>query len=153
MHGQFRWLLSLEPAGAIRFSLTVQPNEARNRKLSTQLPAQPIRASSEHLSDKRYATGGTRAHCVGLTDGSFRPMGSHIGGAMGGIWTPPIKLFDGFWIAVDGEWLPPARQVHPTSKQQGTPGPAHPFKCDRERPLYWARYGQGCEPYWVQFLL
>ena len=32
-------------------------------------------------------------------------MGWHIQGEMGGIWSPPIKLLDGLWFGVDGEWL------------------------------------------------
>ena len=24
---------------------------------------------------------------------------------MGGIWSPPIKLLDGLWFGVDGQWL------------------------------------------------
>ncbi len=51
---------------------------------------------------------GDRAYVVGTTDGNFCPMGSHIKGNMGGVWTPPIKLLDGFWFAFDSEWLQPA---------------------------------------------
>jgi hypothetical protein len=35
-------------------------------------------------------------------------MGWHTRGDMGGIWSPPLKLLDGAWFALDGRWLPPA---------------------------------------------
>jgi glycogen debranching enzyme len=35
-------------------------------------------------------------------------MGWHIDGEMGGVWTHPIKLVDGYWFGLDGTWLPPA---------------------------------------------
>ncbi|MEA3440673.1 MAG: glycogen debranching protein, partial [Chloroflexota bacterium] len=31
-------------------------------------------------------------------------------GEMGGVWTHPIKLLDGYWFALNGEWLPPANR-------------------------------------------
>jgi glycogen debranching enzyme len=68
----------------------------------------PRRSSTERLELKRYETAGERAYCIGTMDGGFPPMGSHIRGAMGGIWALPMKLFDGFWISLNGEWLPAA---------------------------------------------
>ncbi len=35
-------------------------------------------------------------------------MGFHTRGEMGGIWTPPIKLLDGIWFGVNGQWIGPA---------------------------------------------
>ena len=32
-------------------------------------------------------------------------MGFHTRGEMGGVWAPPLKLLDGMWFAVDGQWL------------------------------------------------
>ena len=29
---------------------------------------------------------------------------------MGGIWTPPIKLLDGLWFAIDDRWIGPAKR-------------------------------------------
>jgi hypothetical protein len=35
-------------------------------------------------------------------------MGFHTRGEMGGIWTPPIKLLDGIWFGINGQWIGPA---------------------------------------------
>lgn len=59
------------------------------------------------LSDP-YVTAGDRAYLVGTQDGRFPDRGWHVEGEMGGLWAHPIKLLDGFWLAVDGVWLPGA---------------------------------------------
>ena len=38
----------------------------------------------------------------------FYANGWHITGEMGGIWAPPLKLADGLWFGVDGQWVGPA---------------------------------------------
>jgi hypothetical protein len=48
---------------------------------------------------------GDRFYEVGATDASYPATGWHIRGEMGGFWTPPIKLLDGLWFAVDGTRL------------------------------------------------
>src|SRR3954471_2283805 len=70
----------------------------------------PTRATTERLSDKRYAVAGNRAYALGTADGGFPPLGTQISGEMGGVWAHPIKLLTGYWFAVDGQWLPPARR-------------------------------------------
>lgn len=45
-------------------------------------------------------TAGDRVYMVGHQDGSFPELGWHIKGEMGGIWDHPIKLMDGFEIAL-----------------------------------------------------
>lgn len=62
------------------------------------------------LSSKRYVAAGDQAYVIGAEDGTFPPMGWHIRGEMGGVWTHPIKLLDGYWFAIDGSWLPPAER-------------------------------------------
>lgn len=49
-------------------------------------------------TDKPYLTAGDRAYIIGVQDGHFPDLGSHIRDEMGGIWTQPIKLADGFWL-------------------------------------------------------
>ena len=51
---------------------------------------------------------GERAYVVGSEAGRFPATGWHIRGEMGGVWSPPIKLLDGIWFALDGEWIGPA---------------------------------------------
>lgn len=52
-----------------------------------------------------FIAAGDRAYLIGAQDGSFPDMGQHVPNEMGGIWAHPIKLLDGLWFAVDGEWL------------------------------------------------
>ncbi|MBA3423694.1 MAG: glycogen debranching protein, partial [Rubrobacter sp.] len=65
----------------------------------------PTLSVSDQLDDRRYVATGTRGYVVGTEAGRFPAMGWHIQGEMGGIWSPPIKLLDGLWFGVDGEWL------------------------------------------------
>jgi hypothetical protein len=60
------------------------------------------------LQDRREVASGTRAYAIGFEDGRFYANGWHITGEMGGVWTPPLKLADGVWFAVDGQWVGPA---------------------------------------------
>lgn len=50
-----------------------------------------------------------RVKMMGAIDGLFPDMGGHIPYEMGGLWAPPIKLLDGFWLKIAGEgqeeWL------------------------------------------------
>lgn len=49
---------------------------------------------------RRYAVCGTRLYSIATLAGQFPDMGSHQPDEMGGIWAPPIKLLDGYWLAV-----------------------------------------------------
>src|SRR4051794_21936965 len=65
-------------------------------------------STSDRLKDRREVASGTRAYSVGFQDGRFYANGWHITGEMGGLWTPPLKLVDGVWFGVDGQWAGPA---------------------------------------------
>ncbi len=65
-------------------------------------------STTDRLQDRREVTAGTRAYSVGFEDGRFYANGWHITGEMGGVWTPPMKLLDGLWFGVDGQWVGPA---------------------------------------------
>lgn len=71
---------------------------ARSTELST----------TTRLSDRREVAAGTRAYSIGFEDGRFYANGWHTTGEMGGIWTPPVKLLDGVWFGLDGNWIGPA---------------------------------------------
>ena len=60
------------------------------------------------LADRREVAAGTRAYSIGFEDGRFYANGWHITGEMGGVWTPPLKLLDGVWFGLDGQWVGPA---------------------------------------------
>jgi len=65
-------------------------------------------AVTSRLADRRALVVGDRFYAMGAEDGSWPAAGFHTRGEMGGLWTPPIKLLDGMWFAVDGRWLGPA---------------------------------------------
>jgi hypothetical protein len=70
--------------------------------------AAPELSVSQRLKDRRYDVAGERARLIGFEDGRFYANGWHITGEMGGIWTEPLKLVDGVWFGIDGEWVGPA---------------------------------------------
>ena len=75
---------------------------------ATTAQAAPELSTSDRLPDRRYVSAAERAQIEGFQDGRFYANGWHITGEMGGIWTPPLKLLDGVWFGIDGEWVGPA---------------------------------------------
>ncbi len=67
--------------------------------------ASPVISATTNLSLRRYVAAGTGAYVIGAEDGTFPPIGWHITGQMGGVWAPPVKLLDGLWFSVGGQWL------------------------------------------------
>jgi hypothetical protein len=74
------------------------------------LPTSPEVVVTDRLQDRREVAAGTRAYSIGFEDGRFYANGWHITGEMGGVWTPPVKLVDGVWFGLDGQWIGPATQ-------------------------------------------
>ena len=62
-------------------------------------------SEQSRLADRRFVAIGDRAYEVGAEDARYPATGWHIRGEMGGFWSPPIKLLDGLWFAVDGQWV------------------------------------------------
>ena len=77
--------------------------------------AGPTLSVSSQLDVRRYAASGDRAYELGTEDGRYPAMGFHTRGEMGGIWTPPVKLLDGIWFGVNGQWIGPATSSPPAS--------------------------------------
>ncbi len=69
------------------------------------LPRSPELSETRRLDDRRAVVIGERAYSTGTEDGLYPAMGFHTRGEMGGIWSPPIKLLDGIWFGVGGQWL------------------------------------------------
>ncbi len=65
-------------------------------------------STTTRLADRREVAAGTRAYSIGFEDGGFYANGWHITGEMGGVWTPPMKMLDGVWFGLDGQWVGPA---------------------------------------------
>jgi hypothetical protein len=63
---------------------------------------------NDRLQDRREVASGQRAYAVGFQDGRFYANGWHTTGEMGGVWSPPLKLVDGVWFGVGGDWVGPA---------------------------------------------
>jgi hypothetical protein len=72
--------------------------------------AAPELSTSDQLKTRRYVSAGDRAYVMGFEDGGFYAQGWHITGEMGGVWTEPMKLVDGVWFGIDGQWLPAANK-------------------------------------------
>ena len=70
--------------------------------------ATPELSTSDQLNTRRYVSAGDRAYVMGFQDGGFSAQGWHVTGEMGGVISQPLKLVDGVWFAVDGQWLGPA---------------------------------------------
>src|SRR5689334_8297692 len=66
-------------------------------------------SETRRLPERRFVVTGDGFYQVGAADGSYPATGWHIRGEMGGFWTPPVKLLDGLWFAVDGRWLTATR--------------------------------------------
>src|SRR5438067_2716157 len=75
---------------------------------ATAASLSPTLSVSSNLANRRYVAAGDRAYDLGTEDGRYPAMGFHTRGEMGGIWTPPVKLLDGIWFGVNGQWIGPA---------------------------------------------
>jgi hypothetical protein len=62
-------------------------------------------SETARLADRRSLVTGDRFIAMGDETGLYPASGWHIRGEMAGFWTPPVKLLDGMWFAVDGAWL------------------------------------------------
>jgi hypothetical protein len=70
--------------------------------------ATPELSTTDRLQDRREVAGGERSYVEAFQDGRFYANGWHSTGEMGGVWTPPLKLVDGVWFGIDGDWIGPA---------------------------------------------
>ncbi|MGW7681929.1 glycogen debranching protein [Kribbella sp. NPDC054772] len=62
-------------------------------------------SETTRLQDRRSLVVGDRAYAMGDESGLYPASGWHVRGEMGGFWTQPIKLLDGLWFGLDGNWL------------------------------------------------
>ena len=74
---------------------------------------QHLRYSKAHRLNDPYVVAGRKTYIIGTQDGRFPDMGGHVPREMGGVWSHPIKVLDGFWLGVGTDldnvsWLPPA---------------------------------------------
>jgi hypothetical protein len=62
-------------------------------------------SETTRLADRRSLVVGDRAYAMGDESGRYPAAGWHVRGEMGGFWSQPIKLLDGIWFGLDGNWL------------------------------------------------
>ncbi len=87
-------------------SMLVSSSMARAATANTSaLPRSPELSESTRLADRRSVVIGERFYAMGTASGLYPAAGFHTLGEMGGFWTPPIKLLDGLWFALDSTWL------------------------------------------------
>lgn len=78
-------------------------NEASKKPFTELLKdVEGISGNEEYLGSP-YVTAGDRLYMVGHQDGTFPDLGFHVEGEMGGIWNHPIKLMDGFTVAITSD--------------------------------------------------
>src|SRR5258707_14459383 len=82
--------------------------QARSAVRSIAASLSPTLSVSSNLTNRRYVAAGDRAYDLGSEDGRYPAMGFHTRGEMGGIWSPPLKLLDGLWFGINGQWIGPA---------------------------------------------
>ena len=105
-----RFMAALSVA-VIVLSISIGGQAAANSSPGAQVEsraATPELSTTARLQDRREVAAGTRAYSIGFEDGRFYANGWHITGEMGGVWTPPLKLVDGVWFGLDGQWVGPA---------------------------------------------
>jgi hypothetical protein len=69
------------------------------------LARSPELSETSRLSDRRIVVTGDQAWLLGAADGTYPASGWHTRGEMGGIWTPSLKLLDGMWFGINGDWI------------------------------------------------
>ena len=72
---------------------------------ATQATTPSELSETTRLTDRRSLVVGDRAYAMGDESGLYPAAGWHVRGEMGGIWSQPIKLLDGIWFGLDGNWL------------------------------------------------
>jgi hypothetical protein len=92
-------------------------------------------SETARLGDRRALVTGERTIAMGDANGLYPATGWHIRGEMGGVWSPPVKLLDGIWFAVDGAWLgadrPAARYTNGWGYHRFDYGGADGLRVDR----------------------
>jgi hypothetical protein len=77
-------------------------DEVMASDVSRQVGIQP-QLSGEASGQRWYAVTGTRLYSVATLAGQFPDLGTHQPAEMGGVWAPPIKLLDGYWLGLRPE--------------------------------------------------
>ena len=62
-------------------------------------------STTDRLDDRRFVVSGPRAYGVATEAGRYPAMAFTPAARWGGIWSPSLKLLDGVWFGIDGQWI------------------------------------------------
>ncbi|MCW2811889.1 MAG: hypothetical protein JWP61_2347 [Friedmanniella sp.] len=85
--------------------LTVPAQAAPQPVLDRALPRSPELSETTRLSERRALVTGEDGWVLSSADGRYPAAGFHTRGEMGGFWTPNLKLLDGMWFGINGDWV------------------------------------------------
>ena len=85
--------------------LTVPAQAVTGPVVDPAIARSPELSETTRLSDRRFVVTGDRAWALGTADGRYPAAGFHTRGEMGGFWLPNLKLLDGMWFNINGDWI------------------------------------------------
>ena len=85
--------------------LTVPAQAAPGPVVDPAIARSPELSETSRLADRRFVVTGDRAWALGAADGSYPAVGFHTRGEMGGFSLPNVKLLDGMWFNINGDWI------------------------------------------------
>jgi hypothetical protein len=85
--------------------LAVPAQAASSPVIDSDLARSAELSETTRLTDRRFVVTGDRAWALGAADGSYPAAGFHTRGEMGGFWLPNLKLLDGMWFNINGDWI------------------------------------------------
>ncbi len=85
--------------------LTVPAQATSQPVLDRALPRSPELSETTRLSERRALVTGENGWVLSSADGRYPAAGFHTRGEMGGFWTPSLKLLDGMWFGINGDWV------------------------------------------------
>lgn len=94
---QYLWMILLIALSTWHCQYEPSTTSAPYESLMADMPF--INGRAEYLNSP-YVTAGDRLYVVGHQNGQYPDLGWHVEGEMGGIWSHPIKLMDGFVAAI-----------------------------------------------------
>ena len=85
--------------------LAVPAQGATTAVTDPALARSPELSETSRLGERRTVVTGDQAWVLGTADGRFPAAGFHTRGEMGGFWLPDLKLLDGLWFGLNGDWI------------------------------------------------
>ena len=106
-----RFVAAMTPLALLLTALTVPASAAPAPVVDRDLARSPELSETRRLADRRFVVTGDRAWALGSADGRYPASGFHTRGEMGGFWLPNLKLLDGIWFGINGDWFGPATRT------------------------------------------